>query len=96
MRSPAGGTAAFKGWLSAGIVRKLCAKEMFAMKKKASLQHIGAIGLACWLAMMGTTAWAETIRLDQLNIGNTEQDWGQPHANQSVDGKAVEHWRNAL
>ena len=78
-----------EGWILAAIVRKLCAKELSAMKKKASLQHIGAIGLACWLAMMGSAAWGETIRLDQLNIGNTEQDWGQPHANQSVDGNPL-------
>jgi alpha-galactosidase len=67
----------------------LAAKELSAMKKKASLQHIGAIGFACWLAVTGSAAWGETIRLDQLNIGNTEQDWGQPHANQSVDGNAL-------
>ena len=55
------------------------------MKKTASLQRIGAIGLASWLALMANAAWADTIRLDQLDIRNTEQDWGEPHANQSVE-----------
>jgi alpha-galactosidase len=67
------------------IVRNLIEMEFSVMKKNASLQRIGAIGFAFWLALMATAAWAETIRLDQLDIRLTDQDWGEPRANQSVD-----------
>jgi alpha-galactosidase len=32
---------------------------------------------------------AETVWLDKLNVGAATQDWGTPHANQSVDGHAL-------
>src|SRR5580658_6821831 len=54
------------------------------MKTKAL--RVGAAGFVCGLVLSGISAGAETIRLDQLDLQKTEQDWGQPHANQSVDG----------
>jgi alpha-galactosidase len=49
-----------------------------------------ALGLAIGL-IVGTAkiASAETVWLDDLNLQNTEQGWGDPHKNQSVDGHAL-------
>jgi len=55
------------------------------MKMKAYLFRIGAIGFVSWFALMGAIARAESVRLDQLDIRLTDQDWGQPRANQSVE-----------
>ncbi|MEY4387803.1 MAG: Alpha-galactosidase precursor [Verrucomicrobiota bacterium] len=45
------------------------------------------------LAMLGLTAFgvarAETFWLDQLDVSQTQQDWGQAHKNRSVDGNAL-------
>ncbi|HUD48084.1 MAG TPA: NPCBM/NEW2 domain-containing protein [Candidatus Baltobacteraceae bacterium] len=46
-------------------------------------------GIGSYISVMtltATLASAETIRLDQLDITRTQQDWGDPHRNQSVDG----------
>lgn len=43
-------------------------------------------GYISLVALAGTLASAETIRLDQLDIARTEQDWGDPHRDQSVEG----------
>jgi alpha-galactosidase len=53
---------------------------------KSNALRIGAARFVAGLLLLGFSAGAETIRLDQLNLQNTEQDWGQPHRNQSVDG----------
>jgi alpha-galactosidase len=60
--------------------------------------RLGAVAFVSGLVLSGLAARAETIRLDQLDIGETEQDWGQPRANQSVEehplkigGKLFEH-----
>jgi alpha-galactosidase len=51
--------------------------------------RIAASGAVSWLVLMGLSAGADTIRLDQLDVQNTEQDWGNPHRNQSVDGNPL-------
>ena len=53
---------------------------------KRNSVRIGAAGFVSWLVLLGLSAGAETIRLDQLDVKNTEQDWGQPQPNRSVDG----------
>ena len=67
---------------AAGV--SLSALEKLVMKKNAL--RIAAAGWVSWLVLLGYSVGAETIRLDQLDIQNTEQDWGQPRRNQSVDG----------
>ena len=63
------------------IARSIGALESLIMKKKECLFRLCAIGFA----LMGTAAWAEGVRLDQLDIRLTDQDWGQARANRSVD-----------
>ncbi len=53
--------------------------------KRTSYRFV-ALLVVSGLFLLGLSLGAETIRLDQLDIGNTDQDWGQPHANRSVDG----------
>ena len=40
----------------------------------------------CFLMLTGTLVSAETIRLDQFDVSQTSQDWGDPHRNASVEG----------
>ncbi|HEY3857242.1 MAG TPA: NPCBM/NEW2 domain-containing protein [Verrucomicrobiae bacterium] len=40
----------------------------------------------CFFVLTGTLVSAETIRLDQLDISQTSQDWGAPHRDASVEG----------
>ena len=56
---------------------------------KRNALRIGAAGFVSWLVLSAISAGAETIRLDQLDVKNTEQDWGQPHRNQSVEGNPL-------
>jgi alpha-galactosidase len=56
----------------------------FTMNGK--LYHCGVVAVVSCLGFLGSQAGAATIRLDQLDVQNTDQDWGQPHGNQSVDG----------
>jgi alpha-galactosidase len=44
------------------------------------------VGLLALSLLSAKPVSAETIRLDQLQISNTQQDWAEPHANASVDG----------
>jgi alpha-galactosidase len=53
------------------------------------IHHLGAAAFVSGLVLVGLSAGAETIRLDQLDVRNTDQDWGQPHANQSVEGHSL-------
>jgi len=53
---------------------------------KPVFKPLGMGGYISLVALAGTLASAETIRLDQLDIARTEQDWGDPHRDQSVDG----------
>ena len=53
---------------------------------KPVFKRLGVGGYISLVALAGTLASAETIRLDQLDITRTEQDWGDPHRDQSVDG----------
>jgi alpha-galactosidase len=52
------------------------------------------------IALTGTLASADTIRLDQLDISRTEQGWGSPHRDQSVAGHALsiggQHFEHGL
>jgi alpha-galactosidase len=56
---------------------------------KMNAIRIGAAGFVSGLVLLGLSAGADTIRLDQLDVQNTQQDWGDPHRNQSVDGNAL-------
>jgi alpha-galactosidase len=60
--------------------------EEIIMKGKFS--HLGFVAFVPFV-LLGFAAGAATIRLDQLDVQNTEQDWGQPHRNQSVDGHSL-------
>jgi alpha-galactosidase len=62
----------------------MAALKDFAMNGKS--HRLGAVVFVSGLVLLGLSAGAETIRLDQLDVGNTEQDWGQPHRNLSVEG----------
>jgi alpha-galactosidase len=48
--------------------------------------HLGAVAFISSLVLWSLSAGADTIRLDQLDVRNTDQGWGEPHRNQSVDG----------
>ncbi len=48
--------------------------------------RLGAVAFISGLFVLSYPVGAETIRLDQLDIRNTSQDWGQPHHNASVEG----------
>jgi alpha-galactosidase len=55
-----------------------------------ALRPISFVTVASILAMLVTSARAdETVWLSSLDIGKTQQGWGTPHANKSVDGKAI-------
>ncbi len=54
------------------------------MKSRSAL----ALGLALALFTTGTLS-AETVWLDELNLTVATQGWGDPHANQSVEGKTL-------
>jgi alpha-galactosidase len=43
----------------------------------------------CLFALRGTSASAETIRLDQLDVSQTQQEWGDPHRDKSVEGHSL-------
>jgi hypothetical protein len=60
---------------------------------KGKSHRIGATIFVSGLILVGLSAGAETIRLDQLAIRNTDQDWGQPHAGRSVDGHPLKIWQ---
>jgi alpha-galactosidase len=61
----------------------LSALKELVMKRNSL--RIGAAGFVSGLILSVLSAGAETIRLDQLEVQNTEQDWGQPRRNQSVE-----------
>jgi alpha-galactosidase len=54
------------------------------MNKKS--HRSGAVGLLSCFVLLAISAGADTIRLDQLDIGNTREDYGHPHANKTVNG----------
>jgi alpha-galactosidase len=56
---------------------------------KPLLKRIGGGSCLCVFALAGMLASAETIRLDQLDISRTRQDWGEPHRDQSVEGNPL-------
>ncbi|HEU5070388.1 MAG TPA: NPCBM/NEW2 domain-containing protein [Verrucomicrobiae bacterium] len=57
---------------------------------KTFAHSIQLLALASSLVLAaGTAAAAETFRLDQLDISKTEQDWGQPRRNLSIDGNPL-------
>ncbi len=41
------------------------------------------------IALTGSLGSAEIIRLDQLDVSQTQQDWGDPHRDQSVEGRPL-------
>ncbi|HEX4120679.1 MAG TPA: NPCBM/NEW2 domain-containing protein [Verrucomicrobiae bacterium] len=53
---------------------------------KSPFRRINVASCACLFTLAATLSSAETVRLDQLNIDLTQQDWGNPHRSQSVDG----------
>jgi alpha-galactosidase len=62
------------------------------MIPKLHIQYPGAIllfALALYPFALLKVAKAETFGLDTLQLQYVEQEWGQPHANQSVDGKPL-------
>jgi alpha-galactosidase len=71
--------------MAAGI--SMAALKKLVMNGKSS--HFGVVALVSGLVLWGISASAATIRLDQLDVQNTDQDWGQPHKNQSVDGNRL-------
>src|SRR5665213_1615194 len=50
---------------------------------------LGAAVCVSGLVFLGLQAGAETMRLDQLNIRHTDQEWGEPHRNLSVEGHSL-------
>ena len=48
-----------------------------------------ALAVALSLILLPTPAQAETYGLETLDLQHVEQGWGEPHANQSVDGHAL-------
>jgi alpha-galactosidase len=64
------------------------------LRRLSFTSYLGVIALA------GTFARAETIRLDQLDVSRTQQDWGDPHRDQSVDGRPLsigsQHFEHGL
>jgi len=41
------------------------------------------------LLLTAQTVPAQTVWLDELNLANASQGWGEPHKNQSVEGHAL-------
>jgi alpha-galactosidase len=56
---------------------------------KLLLKRVGIASRISLFVLAAMAASAETIRLDQLNINQTQQDWGDPHRDKSVDGHAL-------
>src|ERR1035437_9383097 len=59
------------------------------MTRKLRIQYPGVIlafALALYSFVLLNLAKAETFGLDALQLQHVEQGWGDPHANQSVDG----------
>jgi alpha-galactosidase len=59
------------------------------MTRKLRIQYPGVIlafALALYSFVLLNLAKAETFGLDALQLQHVEQGWGEPHANQSVDG----------
>ena len=52
-------------------------------------KSLSSVGLVFSLALAALSAPAATVRLDQLEIENTDQGWGDPHRNQSVEGNPL-------
>jgi alpha-galactosidase len=54
----------------------------------------------CLFALASSLASAETIRLDQLDINQTQQEWGDPHRDRSVEGRPLsiggQHYEHGL
>ncbi len=62
------------------------------MAQKLHIQYPGAIlllAMALYSFAPLKAAHAETFGLDTLQLQYVEQEWGQPHANRSVDGKPL-------
>jgi alpha-galactosidase len=62
---------------------------MIALKElvmNGKFHHLRTVVFVSSLVLLGLSTRAETIRLDQLDIRNTEQEWGEPHRDQSVEG----------
>ena len=55
----------------------------------AKLIPLVGFGVVFSMALSTLSAEAATIRLDQLEIENTDQGWGDPHRNQSVEGNQL-------
>ncbi|MGO8700868.1 MAG: NPCBM/NEW2 domain-containing protein [Limisphaerales bacterium] len=55
----------------------------------AKLIPLAGFGVVFSLALSTMSAGAAAIRLDQLEIENTDQGWGEPHRNQSVEGNPL-------
>jgi alpha-galactosidase len=60
-----------------------------------------ALGVVSFIALAAAPiALADTIRLDELNIQNTQQDFGDPHRDKSVDGHPLniggQHFEHGL
>ncbi len=59
-------------------------------KKMNSLFKCPRFAAQFWLlALTASLASAETIRLDQLDITQTQQDWGEAHRDRSVEGNPL-------
>jgi alpha-galactosidase len=78
-----GGLLNFLNWIPIADGFSM-ARNQIGMKTK--LSAVAAFGFVFGLVLLGRSANASTIRLDELNIRNTEQDWGEPHSDRSVEG----------
>jgi alpha-galactosidase len=57
--------------------------------KHNSIGFVVIIAAAMIFGLWSSSARAGDVWLDSLDLGNIEQGWGKPHANQSVDGHAL-------
>jgi alpha-galactosidase len=65
---------------------------MIALKEfvmTGRIHYLGACVFVSGFFLLGLTAGAETIRLDQMDISSTDQGWGDPHRNRSVEGHSL-------
>jgi alpha-galactosidase len=61
---------------------------MFVGKRNCLLTAVIGV-LAATVAMVLPAAWAESVSLGSLDVGQVQQGWGEPRANKSVEGNTM-------
>jgi alpha-galactosidase len=65
-------------------------KGLNILRKRAGKNVITVVGLFAMLHLIGTTRlFAQTVWLDQLELGAATQGFGTPGKNKSVEGKNI-------